>query len=86
MFEGNLNDNDVVEITLPYPIVARYVRINPQRWTRFISLRAEFYGCRFGKLRKNATAAFHVTNLVKLLASVSRFYNCCIENLMTQSL
>jgi len=49
MFESNLNDNDVVEITLPYPIVTRYIRINPQRWERFISLRAEFYGCRFGK-------------------------------------
>ena len=50
MFESNLNDNDVVTITLPYPIVTRYIRINPQRWERFISLRAEFYGCRFGKL------------------------------------
>jgi len=50
MFEGNLNDNDVVMNTLPYEIVARYIRINPQRWDRFISMRVEFYGCRFGKL------------------------------------
>jgi len=53
MFDGNLNDNDVVENTLPYPIVARYIRINPQRWARFISLRVEFYGCRFGRLPLN---------------------------------
>jgi len=50
MFEGNLDDNTVVENSLPYPIVARYIRINPQRWDRFISMRVEFYGCRFGKL------------------------------------
>jgi len=56
MFESNLNDNDVVKLELPYPIVARYIRINPQRWQRFISLRAEFYGCRFGKLWAIAAA------------------------------
>ena len=49
MFEGNLDDNTVVTNQLPYPIVARYIRINPQRWARFISMRVEFYGCRFGK-------------------------------------
>ena len=54
MFEGNLNDNDVVMNTLPYEIVARYIRINPQRWDRFISMRVEFYGCRFGKLWQHA--------------------------------
>jgi len=47
MFEGNTDDNTVVKNNLLYPIIARYIRINPQRWNRFISLRAELYGCRF---------------------------------------
>ena len=49
MFEANLDDNTVVRNNLTYPVVARYVRINPQRWNRFISMRIELYGCRFGK-------------------------------------
>ena len=49
MFLGNINDNSVKKNDLPYPIVARYIRINPQRWSRFISMRVEFYGCRFGR-------------------------------------
>jgi len=59
MFEGNLNDNDVVTNELPYPIVARYIRVNPQRWDRFISMRVEFYGCRFGKSQRNIVSAHH---------------------------
>jgi contactin associated protein-like 2 len=47
MFMGNTDDNTVVSNTLPYPVVARYIRINPQRWNRFISMRVELYGCRF---------------------------------------
>lgn len=50
MFEANLDDDTVVRNNLTNPVVARYVRVNPQRWHRFISLRVEFYGCRFGKL------------------------------------
>jgi len=57
MFDGNVNDDDVVTNTLEYPIVARYIRINPQRWARFISLRVELYGCRFGKLWNRIAAA-----------------------------
>jgi contactin associated protein-like 2 len=47
MFEANVDDNTVVKNILIYPIIARYVRINPQRWNRYLSLRAELYGCRF---------------------------------------
>jgi len=66
MFEGNLDDNTVVTNELPYPIVARYIRVNPQRWARFISMRVEFYGCRFGKLLSKVVIAHHFTRLLNL--------------------
>ncbi|XP_071101429.1 neurexin-4-like [Haliotis cracherodii] len=47
MFVGNDNGWKIVQNTLHYPIVARYVRFNPQRWNMFISLRMEIYGCLF---------------------------------------
>lgn len=50
MFQGNDDDDTVVRNNFNYPIVARYVRINPQRWHNFISMRIELYGCRFGKI------------------------------------
>ena len=50
MFEGNDDDDVPKKNELDYPIVARYIKFNPQRWHRFISLRVEVYGCRFGEL------------------------------------
>lgn len=47
MFEGNTDDDGVFRNNLDYPIVARYIRFNPQRWHQFISMRVEVYGCRF---------------------------------------
>ncbi|CAH1775387.1 unnamed protein product [Owenia fusiformis] len=47
MFLGNWDDNSVRRNTLPYDIIARYIRINPQRWHSFISLRLEIYACPF---------------------------------------
>ena len=50
-FEGNVDDDTVVRTNMQYPVVARYVRINPQRWHHFISLRVEIFGCVFGALK-----------------------------------
>ncbi|KAI0211781.1 Neurexin-4 [Lamellibrachia satsuma] len=47
MFEGNTDDNHPKKNKLAYPMVARFVRFNPQRWHDFISLRVELEGCRF---------------------------------------
>ncbi|XP_050406137.1 neurexin-4 [Patella vulgata] len=47
MFTGNDNGFQERKNTLRYPITARYVRFNPQRWNMFISLRVEIYGCLF---------------------------------------
>ena len=49
MFMANTDDDSVVKNEVNPPIVARYVRLNPQRWNLLISMRVEFYGCRFGK-------------------------------------
>lgn len=48
MFVANTNDADEKKITLIYPVVARYVRFNPQRWNMVISLRVEITGCAYG--------------------------------------
>jgi contactin associated protein-like 2 len=45
MFLGNVDDSNEKVITLIYPIVARYVRFNPQRWNMLISMRVELTGC-----------------------------------------
>ncbi|ESO94302.1 hypothetical protein LOTGIDRAFT_118711, partial [Lottia gigantea] len=47
MFDGNTNGYQEVKNTLRYPITARYVRFNPQRWNMFISMRIEVFGCVF---------------------------------------
>ncbi|PAA60041.1 hypothetical protein BOX15_Mlig001539g1 [Macrostomum lignano] len=45
LFTGNIDDQGVAENTFLYPIIARYVRVLPQRWHNLISLRMELYGC-----------------------------------------
>ncbi|BFZ06336.1 hypothetical protein BsWGS_09375 [Bradybaena similaris] len=47
VFEGNVDDASLQTRTLIYPIVARYLRFNPQRWNMVISLRVEVVGCVF---------------------------------------
>ncbi|GFN94779.1 neurexin-4 [Plakobranchus ocellatus] len=54
MFEGNKNDSALQMRTLTYPVVARYIRFNPQRWNMVISMRVEIVGCPF----KPETASF----------------------------
>jgi contactin associated protein-like 2 len=45
IFEGNNDDSALQTRTLIFPIVARYLRFNPQRWNMVISLRVEIIGC-----------------------------------------
>ncbi|CAL1542707.1 unnamed protein product [Lymnaea stagnalis] len=47
IFEGNNDDSSLQMRVLTYPVVARYVRFNPQRWNMVISLRVEVVGCPF---------------------------------------
>lgn len=48
VFEGNGDGESPVLALLPVPVVARYIRINPQSWYSDgdICLRAEILGCR----------------------------------------
>ena len=49
MFIGNDNDSGERIITLVYPIVAKFVRFNPQRWNMVISMRVELTGCPYSE-------------------------------------
>ncbi|XP_078348205.1 uncharacterized protein LOC144633246 isoform X1 [Oculina patagonica] len=44
-FPGNTDQNNVVTHELVPPIRAQYIRVIPESWHNFISLRLEFYGC-----------------------------------------
>ncbi|XP_005094025.2 neurexin-4 [Aplysia californica] len=54
IFEGNYDDSGLQKRVLQYPIVAQYIRFNPQRWNMVIALRVEIEGCPF----KPETASF----------------------------
>ncbi|KAI8510186.1 hypothetical protein Bbelb_126140 [Branchiostoma belcheri] len=47
IFDGNTDGPTIVNQTLPSPVTAQYIRINPQTWegSDFIRLRVELLGC-----------------------------------------
>ena len=47
-FEGNNDRFSIVSHKLENPIIAHYIRINPLEYHVWISLRADFYGCKSG--------------------------------------
>ncbi|KAF5403241.1 Neurexin-4 [Paragonimus heterotremus] len=47
LFDGNTDDNGVKINNFTYAIVARYIRLNPQRWYNLIALRMELFGCEY---------------------------------------
>lgn len=49
MFKGNVDADTIKYNVFEVPIIAQWVRINPTRWRDRISLRAELYGCEYGK-------------------------------------
>ncbi|CAH8572210.1 unnamed protein product [Dicrocoelium dendriticum] len=62
LFNGNINDNEVYMNNFSYPIVARYIRLNPQRWYTLIALRMELFGCQY----RPFTAHFDGTSWIDL--------------------
>ena len=48
IFTGNVDSNSIVSHLLSPYITARFIRIIPVTWNRYIALRVEFYGCREG--------------------------------------
>ncbi|XP_055330929.1 neurexin-4-like [Paramacrobiotus metropolitanus] len=45
VFHGNKDSVTVQRNDLEYPLVARFIRINPRQWSHSISIRMELYGC-----------------------------------------
>ena len=48
VFPANSDRGSIVRHVLSPPVVARYIRINPTNWSRYIAMRVEFRGCRGG--------------------------------------
>ena len=48
-FDANTDRFSIVSHKLKNPIIARYIRINPLEYYGYISMRADFYGCKSGK-------------------------------------
>uniref|UniRef100_A0A3Q3DXV1 F5/8 type C domain-containing protein n=1 Tax=Hippocampus comes TaxID=109280 RepID=A0A3Q3DXV1_HIPCM len=59
IFEGNGDGESPVLALLPVPVVARYIRINPQSWypDGDICLRAEILGCRLDEPQESISSA-----------------------------
>ena len=47
-FQANTDRDSIVRNVLSPPVVARYIRIHPTNWSRYIAMRVEFRGCRAG--------------------------------------
>ncbi|EDO43908.1 predicted protein [Nematostella vectensis] len=45
VFQGNTNPNGIVTNTVSPPLEGRYVRINTKKFSNFIAMRIELYGC-----------------------------------------
>jgi hypothetical protein len=45
VFQGNRDQNTIVEQHISPAIVARYIRILPQTWHNNVALRVDFSGC-----------------------------------------
>lgn len=50
MFRGNSDGETVHKNEFEVPIIAQWIRINPTRWRDRISMRAELFGCEYGKV------------------------------------
>jgi len=49
MFPGNYDRYIIVEHKFARPLNGRYFRVYPTSWYSYIGMRAEFYGCVYGK-------------------------------------
>ena len=45
VYDANSDRNSVIVNTLIQPIEARFIRIYPETWYGYISMRTELYGC-----------------------------------------
>ena len=52
VYDANSERNSVIVNTLIQPIEARFIRIYPETWYGYISMRTELYGCEIQSGRK----------------------------------
>ena len=52
VFAGNTDRFTIVSHDLENPIITKFIRILPITWQGYVSLRAEFYGCREGEWKE----------------------------------
>ncbi|XP_062366464.1 adipocyte enhancer-binding protein 1 [Cinclus cinclus] len=62
MFYGNVDKDTPVLSEFPEPVVARYIRIYPQRWNGSLCLRLEVLGCHLSAISSYHTQQNEVTS------------------------
>ncbi|XP_072018289.1 uncharacterized protein [Amphiura filiformis] len=55
-FPANSDESSVVEITFPTPVVTRFIKVLPQQWVEWCSLRLEIIGCPMTELTTDGIA------------------------------
>ena len=53
VFQANSDRHTIVTNTFPRSIVASHIRVHPQTWYSWVSMRVEFIGCPIGEIFKN---------------------------------
>ncbi|XP_063276679.1 adipocyte enhancer-binding protein 1 isoform X3 [Prinia subflava] len=66
MFYGNVDKDTPVLSEFPEPVVARYIRIYPQRWNGSLCLRLEVLGCPLSAVSSYYTQQNEVTSMDNL--------------------
>ncbi|XP_067167659.1 discoidin, CUB and LCCL domain-containing protein 1 isoform X2 [Apteryx mantelli] len=69
VFEGNADSHEEVSNAFIPPIVARYVRVTPQRWHQRIALKVALVGCQLARARAPRPYAPSVPEEVPVLPS-----------------
>nr|XP_013795528.1 PREDICTED: transcription initiation factor TFIID subunit 12 [Apteryx mantelli mantelli] len=63
VFEGNADSHEEVSNAFIPPIVARYVRVTPQRWHQRIALKVALVGCQLARARAPRPYIFQLIGL-----------------------
>ena len=49
VFQANSDRHTIVTNTFPRSVLASYIRVHPQSWYSWVSMRVEFIGCPIGE-------------------------------------
>ena len=56
VFQANSDRHTIVTNTFPRSVLASYIRVHPQLWYSWVSMRVEFIGCPIGEYPRATTA------------------------------